>query len=385
MTREEINALSLEGIEERCAVILTEMETEGADLETLSAEVGDLEERRAQLIEEREKIAKAVIEGEGKIIEKVEEKRNMTFEEVRSSEAYLNAYVNYLKTNDDTEARSVLTENGVDPAGTSAGVPVPTYVEERIKTAWENDEIMSRVDRSEIKGNLKIGFELSATAAGIHAEGDSAPDEETLDLGIVTLVPESIKKWITVSDETIDANGQAFIDYIFDEIEYQIVKKAADVVVADIVGSPSTATKTAPAVATVETTGIADVINALALLSDEATSPVIIMNKASYAYYKGLALSGSYAVDPFDGLTVLFNNKLDSATDTPGSGVTNHIMIVGDLKGERVNFTNGTQPTMKFDDLSLAEYDLVKVVGRLPMGHGVVASGRFAVVTKTGA
>lgn len=385
MTREEIKALSLEGIEERCAVILTEMETEGADLETLSAEVGDLEERKAQLIEEREKIAKAVIEGEGKIIEKVEEKRNMTFEEVRSSEAYLNAYVNYLKTNDDTEARSVLTENGVASSAASAGVPVPTYVEERIKTAWENDEIMSRVDRSEIKGNLKIGFELSATAAGIHAEGADAPSEETLNLGIVTLVPETIKKWITVSDETIDANGQAFIDYIFDEIEYQIVKKAADVVVADIVGSPSTATKTAPAVATVASTGIADVINALALLSDEATNPVIIMNKTSYAYYKGLALSGSYAVDPFDGLTVLFNNTLDSATDTPASGVTNHIMIVGDLKGERVNFTNGTQPTMKFDDLSLAEEDLVKVVGRLPMGHGVVASGRFAVVTKTGA
>ena len=37
------------------------------------------------------------------------------------------------------------------------------------------------------------------------------------------------------------------------------------------------------------------------------------------------------------------------------------------------------------DDLSLAESDLIKVVGRLPMGHGVTACGRFAVITKTGA
>lgn len=308
-----------------------------------------------------------------------------TLAEVRSSEQYVNAYAEYLKTGDDAECRSVLTETGTSSSAASAGVPVPTVVEERIRTAWDNDEILSRVRRTGIKGNLKVGFELSATEAAIHAEGAAAPTEEVLNLGIVTLVPETIKKWLTVSDEVMDLHGQAFIDYVMDEIEYRIVKKAADEIVDDIVSSPTTATKTAPAIAKVESTGIADVVNAISALSDEARNIVVIMNKASYAYYKGLAIAASYAVDPFDGLEVIFNNTLDSATDTPTSGSVNNIAIVGDLDGVQANFPNGYEPTIKYDDLSLAESDLVKIVGRLPMAHGVTASGRFAVITKTGA
>lgn len=386
MTIEEIKALDMEGVENRSMEIKEEMTAENADLETLSAEVTALEERKAALVEEMKKAQAAVAEGAGKEIEKQEE-RNMkpTFAEVRSSEQYVNAYAEYIKTGDDKEVRSVLTEMGVGASDPSAGVAVPTSVEERIRTAWDNDAILSRVKRSNVKGILKVGFELSATPAAVHAEGAAAPDPETLNLGIVSLVPETLKKWITISDEAFDLRGQAFLDYIMDEIEYRIIKLAADTVVADITSAPTTATKTAASVAHVETTGIADIVNAIAALSDEAQNPVIIMNKQSYAYYKGLAMAAGYAVDPFDGLEVLFNNTLDAATATPASGVVNKIAIVGDLQGESVNFTNGYEPTIKVDDLSLAESDLIKVVGRLPMGHGVTACGRFAVITKTGA
>ena len=386
MTIEEIKALDMEGVENRSMEIKEEMTAENADLETLGAEVTALEERKAALVEEMKKAQAAVAEGAGKEIEKQEE-RNMkpTFAEVRSSEQYVNAYAEYIKTGDDKEVRSVLTEMGVGASDPSAGVAVPTSVEERIRTAWDNDAILSRVKRSNVKGILKVGFELSATPAVVHAEGAAAPDPETLNLGIVSLVPETLKKWITISDEAFDLRGQAFLDYIMDEIEYRIIKLAADTVVADITSAPTTATKTAASVAHVETTGIADIVNAIAALSDEAQNPVIIMNKQSYAYYKGLAMGAGYAVDPFDGLEVLFNNTLDAATATPASGVVNKIAIVGDLQGESVNFTNGYEPTIKVDDLSLAESDLIKVVGRLPMGHGVTACGRFAVITKTGA
>lgn len=377
--------MTLEEIEVRCTQIAEEMKAEGADLEKLNAEVTALEERKAALIAEQKKAQEEVIRGAGKEIEKQEERKMPTLAEVRSSEQYVNAYAEYLKTGDDAECRSVLTETGTSSSAASAGVPVPTVVEERIRTAWDNDEILSRVRRTGIKGNLKVGFELSATEAAIHAEGAAAPTEEVLNLGIVTLVPETIKKWLTVSDEVMDLHGQAFIDYVMDEIEYRIVKKAADEIVDDIVTSPTTATKTAPSIAKVESTGIADVINAISALSDEARNLVIIMNKASYAYYKGLAIAASYAVDPFDGLEVIFNNTLDSATDTPASGTVNNIAIVGDLDGVQANFPNGYEPTIKYDDLSLAESDLVKIVGRLPMAHGVTASGRFAVITKTGA
>ena len=386
MTIEEIKALDMEGVENRSMEIKEEMTAENADLETLSAEVTALEERKAALVEEMKKAQAAVAEGAGKEIEKQEERKMaLTFEEVRSSEQYVNAYAEYIKTGDDKEVRSVLTELGVGASDPTSGVAVPTSVEDRIRTAWDNDAILSRVKRSNVKGILKVGFELSATPAAVHAEGAAAPDPETLNLGIVSLVPETLKKWITISDEAFDLRGQAFLDYIMDEIEYRIIKLAADTVVADITSAPTTATKTAASVAHVETTGIADIVNAIAALSDEAQNPVIIMNKQSYAYYKGLAMAAGYAVDPFDGLEVLFNNTLDAATATPASGVVNKIAIVGDLQGESVNFTNGYEPTIKVDDLSLAESDLIKVVGRLPMGHGVTACGRFAVITKTGA
>lgn len=385
MTREEIMALDMEGVENRSIEIKDEMTVEGADLETLSAEVDALEARKNELITEMKKAQEAVAGGAGTIVDKEEEKRMATFDEIRSSEAYVNAYANFIKTGDDKEVRSVLTENGVSSSGTSAGVPVPTIVEDRIRTAWDKDEILSRVKRTNVKGILKVGFELSATDAVVHAEGAAAPAEETLNLGIVSLVPETLKKWLSISDEVNDMDGRGFIEYVMSEIEYRIVKLAADKVVADITSAPTTATKTACSVAHVETTGIADFVNALALLSDEAQNPVIIMNKQSYAYYKGLAMAAGYAVDPFDGMQVLFNNTLAVATATPSSGTVNKIAIVGDLEGESVNFTNGYEPTIKVDDMSLAEKDLIKVVGRLPMGHGVTACGRFAVVTKTGA
>lgn len=384
---EEIRSMNMEQIEERAKAITTEIDTADAEkLDALNDELKALEERKAEIeVETRKADMKAVAEGAGTTIAKAPEKEERSMENVLESRKYVDAYAEYIKTGDDTEVRSVLTELGVPSAGASAGVPVPTVVENRIRTAWDNDAILSRVKRSNVKGILKVGFELSATGASIHEEGANAPDEETLNLGIVSLVPETLKKWITISDEAFDMKGQEFLDYIMDEIEYRIVKLAADTVVSDITSAPTTATKTAASVAHVETVGIADFVNAIAALSDEAQNPVIIMNKQSYAYYKGLAISASYAVDPFDGMEVLFNNTLDSATATPSSGDTNYIAIVGDLQGESVNFTNGYEPTIKVDDLSLAEKDLIKVVGRLPMGHGLTACGRFAVITKTGA
>lgn len=382
MTREEIMALDMEGIETRSMEIKDEMNNEGADLETLSAEVDALEERKAVLVEEQKRAQAAVIAGAGQTIEKEEEKKMPTMKEIRSSEKYVNAYAEYIKSGDDKEVRSILTE-GADAqyqVDGSAGVPVPTMVEDRIMTAWDNDAILSRVRRTNVKGILKVGFELSATAAGFHLEGAPAPTEEVLKLGIVQLTPETIKKFVTISDEAMDLRGQAFLDFVLDEIEYRIVKFAADEVVKEITLAPNVATTSSASVAYVESAGtITDFINAVSTLSDEAQNPVIIMNKQSYAFYKGLAFAAGYAVDPFDGMEVLFNNTLPSGS-TASSG--DAVAIVGDLNGVTVNFPNGYEPTIKIDDLSLAEKDLVKVVGRLPIAIGLTACGRFAVLKK---
>lgn len=58
------------------------------------------------------------------------------------------------------------------------------------------------------------------------------------------------------------------------------------------------------------------------------------------------------------------------------------LMIVGDLSGVQANLPNGDDITLKFDDLTLAEADLIKIVGRLFVGVAVVAPDSLCRVYK---
>lgn len=387
----------LNAIEARSSEIVEAVETaEGEDLRALSTETDALTEERETLEKERKEIEdrKAMAEkinagnAHGEEVKTPKEGiKKMTLEELRNSVKYVNAYANYVKSGDMAEVREVLDNADVSEEerallttnATKGTVPVPTVVETAIRTAWDNEPIMARVRKISVKGNYEVGFEYSATDAVVHEEGTDAPAEEELKLGIVKLVPGTLKKWITVSDEVLDLNGEAFLEYIYAEIAHKIAKKAADTLIDKINKAPETATETAPSVPTVASTGLTDFINAVAKLSDEATNPVIIMNKQSYAYYKGLAIAANYSVDPFDGLDVLFNNTL-----TPADGTTaGTYAIVGDLgNGAEANFPNGEGVSFKLDDVSLAEKDLVKVVGRCPSAIEVVADKQFVKVVK---
>lgn len=301
----------------------------------------------------------------------------MDIMEIRKSAEYANAFANYIKTNNDSECRALLSTN------VSGGVvPVPTMVYDIVKTAWEREGIMSRVRKAYIQGNLKVGFEKSATGAVVHTEGAAAPDEETLVLGVVELVPASLKKWISISDEVMDMTGEAFLQYVYDEVAYQIAKLAADTLIAKIEAAPTTSSATAPAVAKVTATNIAmgTIATALAELSDEAANPVIMMNKKTFAQFKGVQYANGYGADPFEGLPVIFNNTIKAFADA-STGDT--YAIVGDLDhGALANFPNGEEITFKFDDLSLAEKDLVKIVGREFVALGVVAPNAFTKIVK---
>ena len=298
-----------------------------------------------------------------------------TNEEIRASKEYVDAFARYLVTEDATECRSLLSEN----VG-SGSVPVPTLVDEIVRTAWENNEILVRVKKTEIRGNLKVAFERVASAAGVHTEGAAAPDEETLKLGIVTMVPANIKKWIRVSDEAIAMGGEALVRYVYDEVTYQIIKKLADLVVNDIATAVTTATSVAACVSQITSAPtVTAIATAFANLSDEATDPVIIMNKLTYANFKQAQAAANYAIDPFEGLPVLFNNSL-KAYSAASSG--NVYAIVGDLKGVQVNYPEGEGVALKYDDLSEAEKDLVKIVGRQYAAHALTACGRFCNIKK---
>lgn len=377
----EFKTMSIDDLNARLAAIPEEMEAEGADLDALEAETrGINEEIEARIATEAKKaeIRAAVAEGAGEVtktFEVVEERKTMTNAEIRSSHEYNVAYANYIKTGKDDECRALLTEN------VSGTVPVATYVEDRVRTAWEKDGITSRVRKTFLKGNVKIGYEISGDGAYVHTEAaNSAVTEESLSLGIVNLVPESIKKWISISDEVYDLRGEEFLDYIYDELTYRIAKKLADLIILDIEACGTQSATSLPAVpkltSTTVTCGL--VAQAMALLSDEATNPVVIMNKSTWGAFKAAQAANGYNYDPFEGLPVVFNDSI-SAFSAATTGVT--YAIVGDLGlGVQANFPAGQEIDIKFDDKTKMEYDLIRILGREYVGHAVVAPKAFAKI-----
>ena len=189
----EIKEMQMSDIEQRSLEIEEEMQKEDADIDSLTAEVEDLEARKAEIlaeVEQRNKEAEEALKI-GKEVEKVEE-RKMSDIEIRNTKEYINAYADYVKNGKDAECRALLTEN------VSGTVPVPEFVYDIVKTAWEKEGIMALVRKSYLKGNLKVGFEISGSDAVIHTEGSADPvSEEELILGTVQLIPQSIKKWIS--------------------------------------------------------------------------------------------------------------------------------------------------------------------------------------------
>ena len=377
----DIKAATIEELEARRAEIRAELEAEDADLDALETEARSINEEleaRKNAEAKRAEIRAKVAAGAGKVKDTIPKGENaMTLEEIRASKEYIEAYADYIKTGDDSECRSLLTTNA------SGVLPVPEIVEEGIKTAWENDPIMSRVRRTFVRGNLKVAFERSATEAAVHSEGTSAPSEETLTLGIVELIPANIKKWITISDEAAAMGGEAFIRYIYDEITYQIVKKAAALGIADIAGASTSHSGSAigipketlaPALTTIAT--------AAGNLSDAATDVVIIMNRLTEAEFIKAQAAGNFAFDPFAGFPRVYTSALPAYSTANTNAV---YAIVGDLKGLQFNYPEGDGIVIKYDDLSLAEKDLVKIVGRQYAGHKVTTPGCFCNIAKPAA
>ena len=382
----EIKDMTIEEVEVRASEIQKEVESaDETRMSELKTELDALEERKnelKQMATEAKETREMVAEGKVDIdtIEPViKEEKRMTNKEIVATPEYRDAFANYIRTGDDKECRALLTEN------VSGDVPVASIVYDIVKNAWEKEGIVARIKKTYVKGNLRVGFEISADGAFIHTEGQttSSASAENLVLGTVNIVASNIKKFIYVSDEVIDSTE--FLTYVYDELVYQIAKKLADTVIAKIEACGTVSTNTPSVnvgvpVVTASAIALDTIAKAIASISDQATDPVIIMNKATFASFKAVQAAGSYGYDPFEGLPVLFNNTV-KAFAVASSGDT--YAIVGDLgEGMIANFPNGEEIKIKLDDLSLAESDMVKIVGRQYVGVEVVGPASFAKIQK---
>ena len=375
-------------IERRKAIGEECNEKSGEELSALETELdainAELENRKAAAekaeAEKRQSIRDAVANGAGEVIKTFEEEREkpMTDIEIRNSDAYIEAFARYIKSGNGDECRSLLTENNV-----SGTIPVPTYVEERIRTAWDNDEILSRVRKTYFRGNHKVPFERSADAAVVHSEGSSAISEENLLLGIVEMKPETIKKYVSFSTEAETMGGRAFVDYIYDELIYQITKKAAAEGIGDIVSASASHSGSAVGVPIVKTApSVVAIPTAAANLSDEARNVVVIMNRLTEVEFLSAQAAGNFAIDPFAGLPRVYTSALGAYSTLSENGV---YAIVGDLDGLQFNYPEGDGVALIYDNITRKKEDIVEVLGRQYVAHAITAPGRFCKLTKPAA
>lgn len=358
-----IEEMSMDDVQKRMAEIEKEIETDGADLEQLNAEVDQLNERAAAITarantekELRAKVAGMKVNPVEEIEEKEERTENM---EKENRTALVEALAEYIKGRATAEQRALLTTNA-----TGGTVKVSDIVDDYIWTDWDKSPILSRVRKVYVKGNYSVGYEASATGATQHIEGndETLPAEETLTLAYVEFVAQYFKKWITVSDSVMALKGQAFMDYLFDEFGHQLAMALENATVAEIEGSSLAAAVTNPIDNTAAMAGFS-------ALSDEATNPVVIISKANYAAIMNeRTTAGAKIDDPFNGMEVLFNNTVTG-------------MLVGDLDGVVANFPEGEDFRFIVDEMSLAEKDLVKIVGKILAAVHLVRPNGFAVVT----
>lgn len=365
--------MELRDIDARLAEIRTlnldELDSEAVT--QLSAEVDELNEKRAAAVVERKAQEAAVIASNSEPIEEHENREGKPMAEAitRNSPEYINAYADYIKTGDETIVRSLLTENATDGM-----IAVPEIVENRVRTAWEKNDIWNRIPKSYLKGNYKIQFEISGEPAVVHQEGGDPISEEELVLGIAELKPVNVKKFVKISDEAMSLTGEAFLNYIYDEITYRIIQTAVTSLIEAIISAPDTATLSSPSIAGIQgTASIDDIINAVGQLSGDLSDVVVMISRSAYATYRGLAITAGYPFDVFDGLPVLFTDQLPEGVRA----------IVGSLAdGVHANLPNGANVEFKIDDRSLAltSQDMVAVLGRLFVGMGLVRDKAFCII-----
>jgi len=373
----EIKDMTMEDIETRSAEIEELIKGGEYDAESLDAEIDALALRKAEIRKEAEE-RKAQIEeilSSSTTVMDFKEEKEMENKEIRNSKEYIDAYAEYLRTGDDRQCRTLMTENG------GGNVAVPDFVLDEVKRAWEDDEILGKVKKWFLKGNVKAPFEAYADGAHVQTEGAQV-NEQNLIMGFVELKPEMIKKYVkvTAQAEKLDDSG-AYIRFIYEELAHYIAAKAVEELLdkIDACGTLSTTTMVGvPAISAAP--GLGTVAQAMAELSDQAKDPMIIMNRKSWGAMKAAAYTNGFAADPFEGLPVAFNNSLPAYADA----TTNDTWaIVGDMAyGAVANFPDGEGIEILRDPYTLADYNIIRYRGDEFVAIAPVAPNAFVKIQK---
>lgn len=295
-------------IESRSGEINTAVETaEHDELEKLSAEVTEMEQRKAELLAEKaeleakEEEARSFDESKATEIELPDEKLEQEERKMFGIETkeYRDAFMANLVGNATPEQRAILADNTTY----GDGLALPTALDERI---W--DQAISAHPILGDVATLRTGMAIKVTKitpAPITKKKDSDPNTEATFTSVeVVLVGADYHTYVTLSFAEAKMSQGAMEDFLVQEIADVIGEALAKDIFARIIADAGTAQKVT---ATADT--FADVKAALALAT-LASAPVIYAPAVSYYEIVGAIKSGA----PFNmGAALGCQVKLDNA------------------------------------------------------------------------
>lgn len=347
------------------------------DTEVREAEVEEVVEETVETTEARETT---------EVVEEREKEMNTVFEvEKREADNYLDsaeyrsAWCKAVTGRGDAELNAIKEARGLS---TTSATLVPTYVANKIETTWAKNRILNEVSVIYSAAKLSFPVESANSGAVFHAEGTEAPAEQTETLIDVLLQPMTVKKWLSVTTELIDSGEIAIMDFIVDELTYNIFKKIDESIIngALVSGKGVEGIINSTLVNNVSGGALdgATFYKGMATLVDP-DAPVLIMNYTDF-YSKVMGLKDTTGRPIFN--VVNGERYINEFKVLLSNAVPTNKAIVGDLSAFRLEM-DGRTPKFVIDEYTLATEDKVRVIGRMMTAGAVTKKNKLAVVSFT--
>lgn len=381
--------MTLREIETRLAQIKTELDTEGADIEALSAEADNLIEERGKF-EARAKLLNKIAAGAGTVVEPIapveneEEKRANKFVETRRASVPVK------------QVRSTLISSGklATPTGVSG---INELVGSRVSSIIDMVKI---VDCSGMGANKVAYLDTDMAAAAAQTEGSAVTATDPT-FGYVEIKPASIRTMAQISEQVKAQTPLLYREKVVEQAMLALRKKAAELVTTALKGS----TLVQSEAATLDT-GKKGVIDdktlrklALAYGGDESVvgEAVLFLNKTDLIAFGDVRGTNEkkavYEITP------------DAANPNTGTikdgGLVVKYCINSNLTAlaGTAQSTGAAQPTMFYGNPQCLELDLFKdytirtsddfaidkgletIIGASELGAGVVVKNGFVTLT----
>lgn len=217
--------MTLKEIETRLAQIKTELDTEGADIEALSAEADNLIEERGKF-EARAKLLNKIAAGAGTVVEPIapveneEKKRANKFVETRRASVPVK------------QVRSTLISSGklATPTGVSG---INELVGSRVSSIIDMVKI---VDCSSMGANKVAYLDADMAAAATQVEGSAVTATDPT-FGYVEIKPTSIRTMAQISEQVKAQTPLLYREKVVEQAMLALRKKAAELVTAALKSS----------------------------------------------------------------------------------------------------------------------------------------------------